>query len=105
MKSLMMKRGAAKKTRTVCLPGCAGFSVGFRFSRAAPAAHGGPQARGPIRATAAGLCHSHSNAGSEWSCVRDLHHSSWQCGIFNPLSEARNQTHNLMVLRSVSTVP
>ena len=24
-------------------------------------------------------------------------HSSWQCQIFNPLSEARDQTHNLMV--------
>ena len=29
------------------------------------AAHGGSQARGLIRATAASLCHSHSNAGSE----------------------------------------
>ena len=26
-----------------------------------------------------------------------LHHSSRQCGIFNPLSEARDWTHNLMV--------
>ena len=23
------------------------------------------------------------------SCICDLHHSSWQCGILNPLSEAR----------------
>ena len=34
--------------------------------RAAPAANRGSQARGPIGATAAGLHHSHSNAGSEW---------------------------------------
>ena len=30
------------------------------------------------------------------SSVCDLHHSSWQCQIFNPLSEARDQTHVLM---------
>ena len=35
------------------------------FSRASPAAHGGSQVRGPIGAVAAGLCHSHSNLGSE----------------------------------------
>ena len=37
----------------------------FAFSRAAPAAYGGSQARGQIRAAAAGLRQSHSNAGSE----------------------------------------
>jgi len=31
------------------------------------------------------------------SHVCDLHHSSWQRWILNPLSEARDQTHNLMV--------
>ena len=35
------------------------------FSRASPVAHGGSQPRGQIRAVAAGLYHSHSNAGSE----------------------------------------
>ena len=35
------------------------------FFRAAPAAYGGSQARGRIRAIAASLCQSHSNAGSE----------------------------------------
>ena len=30
------------------------------------------------------------------SCICNLHHSSWQCQILNPLSEARDQTHNLM---------
>ena len=25
-------------------------------------------------------------------CVCDLHHSSWQCQILNPLSETRDQT-------------
>ena len=33
--------------------------------RAAPAAYGNSQARGQIEAEAAGLHHSHSNAGSE----------------------------------------
>ena len=31
------------------------------------------------------------------SCVFDLYHSSWQRQIFNPLSEARGRTCNLMV--------
>ena len=35
--------------------------------RAAPAAYGGSQAKGRIRAVAAGLHHSHSNARSELS--------------------------------------
>ena len=26
-------------------------------------------------------------------CIHDLHHSSQQCWIFNPLSEARDWTH------------
>ena len=31
------------------------------------------------------------------SRVCDLHHGSWQCWILNSLSEARDQTRNLMV--------
>jgi len=31
------------------------------------------------------------------SRVSNLHHSSWQCQILNPLSKARDQTRNLMV--------
>ena len=37
----------------------------FAFSRAAPAAYGGSQARGLIGAVATGLRQSHSNTGSE----------------------------------------
>ena len=37
----------------------------FAISWAAPAAHGGSQARGPIRAVAAGLRQSLSNTGSK----------------------------------------
>ena len=45
------------------------FFCFFAFSRATPAAHGGSQARGLIGAVAAGLCQSHSNAGSEAASV------------------------------------
>ena len=37
----------------------------WSFSKPTPAAYGDSQARGLIRAVAAGLCHSHSNARSE----------------------------------------
>ena len=42
-------------------PSCESVFISIFFFRAAPAAHGGPQARGLIGATAAG----HSNAGSK----------------------------------------
>ena len=35
--------------------------------------------------------------GSNQSCSCNLHHSSWQCLILNPLSKARDWTCNLMV--------
>ena len=31
------------------------------------------------------------------SCICNPHHNSWQCSILNPLSEARDRTHNLMI--------
>ena len=43
----------------------------------------------PLYATAA--------ATSDQSRLCDLHHSSHQCRILNPLSEARDRTRNLMV--------
>ena len=42
-----------------------GFFCLYAFSRAAPAAHGGSQARGLMGAVATGLHQSHSNARSE----------------------------------------
>ena len=63
-------------------------------------AYGGYQARGQIGATAAGLHHSHSNAGPSLIC--NLHHSLWQCRILNSLSEARDQTYILMDTSQVS---
>ena len=38
-----------------------------------------------------------ATATPDLSCVCDLHHSSWQCRILNPLSEAMDRTHNLVV--------
>ena len=56
--------------------------------RAAPSAYRNSQARGPIGAgtAAAGLHHNHSKR--DQNCVCDLHHSSRQVGILNPLSKA-----------------
>ena len=57
--------------------------------RATPMAYGGSQARGPIGSAA--------TAASDLSRICNLHHSSRQSRIFSLLSEARDQTHNLMV--------
>ena len=54
--------------------------VYFLLFRAAPAACGGSQARGPIRATAAGLRHSHSNTRS--SIIRKNNCKTLMEGIF-----------------------
>ena len=67
----------------------------FLLCRAAPLAYGGSQARGRIRATAASLHQSHGNARTSRVC--DLHHSSPQRRILNPLSETRDRTHNPVV--------
>ena len=66
----------------------------FAISWAASAAYGGSQARGRIGAVAPGLRQSHSNAGSSRVC--NLHHSSRQRRIVNPLSKGRDRTRNLM---------
>ena len=57
-------------------------------------AYGSSQARDQLEATAAGL--HHPTAMWDPSHVCDLHHSSWQPWILNPLSDARNQTHILV---------
>ena len=67
----------------------------FAFSMAESVAHGLSQARGLMGAVATGLQQSHSNTG--WSRICNLHHSSLQCQILNPLREARDRTRNLMV--------
>ena len=70
------------------------FFFFFLLFRATLVAYGGFQTRGQIRATAASLCHSHHNTGSEL-CLQP-NHSSWQHKMLNPLSKARNRTCNIM---------
>ena len=60
----------------------------FHFG-ATPAAYGGSQARGWIRAIAVGL-HATATETADPSRFCNLHHSSWQHSILNPLSKARN---------------
>ena len=70
------------------------YSFAFFFFRATPAAYGSSQARGRIRATAAGL--HIATATGDPSHNLDLHHSSPQHWILNPLSKARDRTHILL---------
>ena len=42
------------------------------------------------------LAYAIATATQDLSCVCNLHHSSWQCQILNPLGEARDQTYVLM---------
>ena len=42
------------------------------------------------------LAYATATAMQDPSCICDLHHSSWQGQIPNPLSEARDQTRVLM---------
>ena len=62
-------------------------------------AYGGPQAKGPIGAIAAGLCHIPSNADPIHVC--DTQHSPRQHQILNPLNEARDRIHNLIVTSQI----
>ena len=67
----------------------------FLLFRATLVAYENSQARDRIRAAAAAASrrHSYSNLGSE---LRLQYHSSWQCQIPNPMSEARGQSRILM---------
>ena len=69
--------------------------LSFCLIGAVPVAYGGSQARGLIEAVAASLHQSHSKTRSELRLR--LYHSSQQCQILNPLSEARDWTCILMV--------
>ena len=62
--------------------------------RAAPVAYEGSQAGVASEL----LLLAYATATRDPSCSFDLHHSSQQCRILNPLSEATNRTLNLMVL-------
>ena len=66
----------------------------FCLFRAEPTAYGGSQARGPIGAVASGLHQGHSNKDPSHVC--NLHRSSWQHQILNPLIESRDRTSVLI---------
>ena len=59
-------------------------------------AYGGSQARGRIGTTAASLHHSTATATPDLTLVCNLHCSSRQHQILNPLSKARDWTYILM---------
>ena len=66
----------------------------FFYFKAAPAAHGGSQARGLIGVVAAGLHHSQSNARSEPHLQPTP--QLMATPVLNPVSEARDRTCVLM---------
>ena len=66
---------------------------------AAPVAHGGSQAR--VKSELQLPAYASATATWDLSRICDLHHSSEQHLIFNPLSEARNGTH---ILKDTSQV-
>ena len=57
----------------------------FFFFRATPMAHGSSQAKGQIGAQPLAYA-----ATRDLSCICDLHHSTWQYQILNPLRGARD---------------
>ena len=71
-----------------------------------PAAYGSSHDRDRMGAAAASLYHSLSNAGpGDPSHACDLHHSSWQRRILNPLNEARDRTHVLRTAEPQQELP
>ena len=70
------------------------FLFSFLLFRAVLEAYGGSQARVELELQPP----AYATATATWdlSCVCDLHHSSWQRRILNPLSEARDRTCILM---------
>ena len=61
---------------------------------AAPLVDGDSQAR--VESDLKLVAYATATATPDLSHVCDLHHSSWQCRILNPLSEARDRTQVLM---------
>ena len=68
----------------------------FSLFWAIPSVYGGSQPRDLTGAVAASLCHTTATTTRDPSHSCDLHHSSRQCQILNPLSEARDRTRDPM---------
>ena len=75
----------------------------FCLFRATPVAYGKSQARGWIGATL--LAYTRTTAMRDPSHICDLHHTSQQHWILNPLSEARDRTPSWMLVEFVSAAP
>ena len=74
----------------------------FFLCRAAPVAYGSSQIR--VKLELQLLAYTTATATQDLSYACNLHHSSWQHWILNPLSEARDQTHILMDTSQVSNL-
>ena len=48
---------------------------------------------------------AYTTATAELSCICNLHHSSQQCWIPDPLSETRDRTHILILVRLLTAEP
>ena len=70
----------------------------FCFFRAAPLAYGGSQARAESELQLP--AYTTATATPDPSRAYNLHHSSWQRWILNPLSEAEDQIHNFIEMES-----
>ena len=71
-----------------------GFFFFFFFSfYGVPASYGSSRAGGWIGAAVAAYTTTKSTLDP--SCICNLHHSLQQCGILNPLSQARDRTHHI----------
>ena len=73
---------------------CLFVFVFFAISWATAAAYGGSQARGRIGSVV--VDYTRTTVKRDPSCICDLHHSSWQCQLPDPLSKARDGTRILM---------
>ena len=71
------------------------FFFFFLLFRDTPATYGVSQTKGLVGATLP--AYATATAMQDRSRIHDLHYCSWQHQILNPLSEARDRTHNFMV--------
>ena len=67
----------------------------FLLFRDVPSVYGGPRLGVDLELQL--LAYATATATWDPSCVCNLQHSSWQGQILNPLGEAKDRTHNLMV--------
>ena len=79
------------------------FIIQSSVFRAAPAAFGGSPLLGAELVLQL-LAYTTATATADQSHICDLHHSSWQRQIRNPLSKARDQTR-ILIVGFITSVP